>query len=293
MRQVVFVVNSAGAHHVDRLKQWCHEGAAQHGWGPCFIDTAKGAGDTELNEYLASHEEALVFAAGGDGTVRTCAQAIVRNGKATPLAVLPWGTANLFAHAVGVPTGPEAALATGFGDNERRTDVALWGEQVYVAMAGMGLDAAVVGATPDLLKEHLGWFSYAVAGLSLLHRPPHDYTVRLDGGEPLARSARSVVVGNIGALPGGFPLLPEAKVDDGLLDVCVLAPRGPLEWALLAEHVLAGRRHNEPYLERHQVKQVEVAAGAVVPREMDGEVVDSGSSLNVSVLPAALVVRVP
>ncbi len=293
MRQVAFVVNSAGGRHQGRLRQWCREGAERHGWYPRFIDTAGGAGDAELNEYLATREDALVFAAGGDGTVRTCAQVIVATGTATPLAVLPWGTANLFAHSVGIPTGPEAALATGFGQNERRTDVAICGDHVCVAMAGMGLDAAVVGATPELLKEHLGWFSYAVAGLSNLHLPPHDYTLRLDGGEPLARSARTVVVGNIGALPGGFPLLPEARVDDGLLDVCVLAPRGPLEWALLAEHVLAGSRHNEPYLERHQVRRVEVTAGAVVPRQIDGEVIASGTELKVSVLPAALVVRVP
>ncbi len=162
---------------------------------------------------------------------------------------------------------------------------------VVVAMAGMGLDATVVAATPALLKEHLGWASYAIAGLGNLHVPPHDFTVRLDGGEPITRSARTVVVGNMGTLPGGFLLLPEARLDDGLLDVAVLSPRGPLGWAWLAAHVLAGAPHDGPYLERYQAKHVEVEAAAELPRQVDGEVITAGRSLSVEVLPGALRVR--
>ena len=60
--------------------------------------------------------------------------------------------------------------------------------------------------------------------------PPGDFTITLDGGEPLRRRARCVVVGNAGLLPGGFVLLPGARLDDGLLDVGILAPSGLLGW---------------------------------------------------------------
>ena len=114
-------------------------------------------------------------------------------------------------------------------------------------MAGIGLDAAVVAATREQLKRRLGWVAYAAAGVTRLALPPRDFTVRLDDAEPLRRRARCVVVANAGLLPGGFTLLPGARLDDGLLDVGILAPSGTWGWVRVAGRVLArGRRPARP-----------------------------------------------
>ena len=84
------------------------------------------------------------------------------------------------------------------------------------------------------------------------------FTVRLDGGPPLARLARSVVIGNVGLLPGGFALLPDARLDDGLLDVGILAPAGLPGWGLVARRVVTGSRHDNPNLERYRARRVEI-----------------------------------
>ena len=107
-------------------------------------------------------------------------------------------------------------------------------------MAGIGLDAEVVAATPRLLKRRAGWLAYAAAGVAHLAGRGERFTVRLDDDEPLARQARCVVVGNAGLLPGGFTLLPQARLDDGLLDVGILAPSGPAGWLRVAHRVLTG-----------------------------------------------------
>ncbi|MGC8626145.1 MAG: diacylglycerol/lipid kinase family protein [Acidimicrobiales bacterium] len=297
MRRAAVVVNSAGTRHLDRLQRSCGEVGRLYGWDVALIDMglgpAPGQGRAELASYLSAGTERLVLAAGGDGIARACAEVIVTLGADVPLAVVPLGTANLFAQALGTPQRTEAALAVGFGGNERRVDVGKCNGRVFVAMAGTGLDAAVVGATPAHLKQHLGWFSYAIAGLSNLHLPPHDFTVSLDGKDAFSCSARSVVIGNTGCLPGGFSLMPEARLDDGLLDVAVLAPRGAMDWALLADHVLAGKKHDEAYLRRHQAKSVEVTANADLPRQLDGEAMAPGRSLAIEVLHQALLVRSP
>src|ERR1700744_2360408 len=110
--------------------------------------------------------------------------------------------------------------------------------ELYAAMAGIGLDAAVVEAARRDVKRRLGWVAYAVSGLTRLWWPASDFTLRLDGGKPLHRRARCVVVGNSGLLPGGFGLLPGARLDDGRLDVGVLAPSGPWGWPRVAGHIL-------------------------------------------------------
>jgi diacylglycerol kinase family enzyme len=160
-------------------------------------------------------------------------------------------------------------------------------------MAGIGLDAEVVAATPRLLKRRAGWLAYGAAGIAHLAGRGERFTVRLDDDEPLARQARCVVVGNAGLLPGGFTLLPQARLDDGLLDVGILAPAGPAGWLRVAHQVLTGSDRGGRPLERHQARRVEIRAETELPREVDGEVITPGRSLTVTLLRRALTVRVP
>lgn len=239
----------------------------------------------------------LVFAAGGDGTVQGCAQALA--GTRIPLAIIPLGTANLTARALGIPHRPGRAIETGFRGRDHRIDLARAedlaraGDTVFTAMAGIGLDATVVRATRPRSKRRLGWFSYAATGLARLSAPRARFTIRMDGGEPLVRTARSVVVGNVGLLPGGFPLLPGACLDDGLLDVGILAPSNPADWAIVAAQVISRDTRQHRRLERYQARRVEIGSDAELPRQADGEVLAPGRTLSVSVWPAALTVRLP
>lgn len=296
-RCVAFVISRTATRQRDRVEQHCRDVAGSNDWDPIFLDGGpeEGAwadGVAVLSRDLVAAGARLVFAAGGDGTVGACAQALAGTGAS--LAILPLGTANLAARDLGVPFGLEAALAVGFGGHERQVDLAVADGRTFVAMAGMGLDAAVVQATPALLKTQLGWAGYAVAGLSCLRGQSHEFEVRLDGGEPLIRRAQAVVVGNVGILPGGFVLLPDARLDDGLLDVGLVAPEGPVGWALLAGSVLLGGRHlRGRHLEHYQAHHVEIRADADVPREVDGEIVTPGRSLTVTLRHEVLTVRIP
>ena len=238
----------------------------------------------------------LVFAIGGDGTVRTCADALAYSGAA--LAIIPRGTANLFARALGVPSGLDAALGVGFGAEERVVDLAVLERPgtdglAFAAMAGIGLDAAVVQSTPRLLKEHLGWVAYAAGALVHLGSRPREFMLSLDGEPPLSRRAHCVVVGNVGILPGSFSILPGASLEDGSLDVGVLAPQHLLGWAVMARRMLAHGHDVDRQFEHHRASTVEVSTGTDLPRELDGEMIAPGRSLSVKVLPKALLVRAP
>jgi len=160
-------------------------------------------------------------------------------------------------------------------------------------MAGIGLDAAVVGATAARLKGAAGWLGYGATGVRRLAGARTHFEIRLDGGDPLGRQARCVVVGNVGLLPGGFVLLPEARPDDGLLDVGILAPAGLFGWPRVSWRVLTRSRRDDAVLERYQARRVEIAAEAKLPRQADGELIGAAASLTVALAPGGLLVRVP
>ncbi len=108
MRNVAFVINPVSIRHMGVLQSHCRELAAANGWEPELMGTVAGESAPELLGHLSRYAEAggdrLVFAVGGDGTVRACATALAHTGAA--LAIVPRGTANLFARALGVPSRP-------------------------------------------------------------------------------------------------------------------------------------------------------------------------------------------
>lgn len=320
MPAVAFVINSTLARASGHFFALCRAAAVKAGWKPELVPTDKaGAGVTAAREAAADGID-LVVAVGGDGTVRGCAEALADTG--VPLGIVPLGTGNLLARTMGIPShpgealdialAPEAARSPGAGYSHgarhthrgrhpqksgqpraatRRIDLATADGAPFTAMAGMGLDAAVVAATR--LKHQFGWLAYALSGAAHLADPPARFTIRMDDGPPIVRTARSVVVGNSGLLPGGFTLLPEARLDDGLLDVAILAPHGPFGWPRLATRVLTNSHVQDEQLERLQARTVEITAETELPREVDGEVVAAARTLAVAVRPAALIVRVP
>jgi diacylglycerol kinase family enzyme len=328
MTVVAFVVNRTLLRDSRGFLRRCQAAARDRGWDPWLGPTTETENGRGLARRAVADGAALVFAAGGDGTVRACAEALA--GTGVPLAIVPLGTANLTARALGVPGPAGRALEAGFCGRDRTIDLARiddasgdgadgdgdgadgdgdgadgdgdgadgggdgGGGTWFTAMAGIGLDAAVVEAAARApFKRRLGWMAYAVAGATRLSLPPRDFTVQLDDAEPIRRRARCVVVANAGLLPGGFALLPGARLDDGRLDVGVLAPSGTWGWVRVAGRVLTGGRRHDRQLESFPARRVRISAEAGLPRQADGETIAPARALAVSVCPGALVVRQP
>jgi diacylglycerol kinase family enzyme len=292
------VVNGARVRHPARLRSACQRTAAAAGWQPPLMlpTTARDAGAGQARAALQAGA-ALVAVVGGDGTVRACAEVLA--GSGVPLAIIPAGSANLTARALDIPWRLESALDVAFRGRNVAIDLGSADGQVFVAMAGIGLDAAVVGAAHGLAKRLAGWPAYALAAAGQVLRPAVTFSVRLDGGEPLTRQARCVTAGNSGALPGGFAIMPQARLDDGRLDVVFLAPSGLLGWAYVGCRVAVGSGRDDLQLERFQATVIEIraewpgSAALALPRQLDGELISPSSSLSIHVLPGALLVRVP
>src|SRR5262245_27603504 len=144
MPRVAFVVNGSLVRGSGRFLTLCREAAARFGWAADVLVTEKAEAGVSAASSAALDGAELVVAVGGDGTVRGCAEGLA--GTGVPLGVVPHGTANLHARTLGIPRQVRCALAVvlGTGSVDRVIDLAVADGVPFTAMAGMGLDAAVV-----------------------------------------------------------------------------------------------------------------------------------------------------
>jgi diacylglycerol kinase family enzyme len=285
------VVNPVKVPDLDLLRRTIVAALAAAGWPePMWLETTVDDPGSGLAGQAVRDGAELVFACGGDGTVMACVTALA--GTDVALAVLPAGTGNLLATNLGltgdVATGIEVVLRGG----RRRIDVGSVGEQSFAVMAGMGFDAHMLDATNDTAKKHIGWLAYAAGAAKHLRDRPMHLSIALDDKPPFTRRPRTVIVGNVGRLQGGMRLLTDAQPDDGLLDVAILSPRTLRHWAALGWGVLR-RKQSVPSMETHTATRVQIRSKRNQPRQLDGDLIDPGKELLVTVRPKALLLCVP
>ncbi|PZR53355.1 diacylglycerol kinase [Xylanimonas oleitrophica] len=342
---------------VDTVRRVCRQAALPP---PRFYETTvEDPGVGQAREALAAGAD-LVVAAGGDGTVRAVASAMV--GSDVPMGLLPAGTGNLLARNLDIPvTSVAEAMAVVLGGRDRRIDVG-WArilehapeeeprarqvesrhdfprqeagraeelpgpptegeppvrpgdedapvpgtvedsageKEIFLVIAGLGFDAAMVADTDDDLKRRVGWLAYFVSGVRHLHGRRLRAQVQLDDAEPTTHRLRTVMVGNCGRLPGGVTLLPDAVIDDGELDVAAIDTRGGVVgWAqLMGEVVLqgVGMRNELPgkigRIDHARARRARIRVEGGEQAQVDGDPMGRVVEMEAWVEPGALLVR--
>ena len=261
----------------------------------------------------------VVVAAGGDGTINEVVNGLGTSG--VTLGVLRVGTVNVFGRELGIPKDLAAAWAVlergrvravDLGYAEPVADVggtdwpaARGARRYFVQLAGVGFDAWAVQNASWKLKKQIGPLSYVWAGLIAVARPcaPVEVTA-LDGvtadprslpppGATVTARGTVVLIGNGRRYGGEFAVFPEARLDDGRLDVCVFARGGYLDVVRYASGVLRGvhtRWKDVTYWQGAEF--ICRAVGAAVPFQLDGEIVGM-TPVRFGLLPRALRVVVP
>lgn len=267
------------------------------GWAePLWLETTVDDPGTGQARKAVEQGVDVVMACGGDGTVRSVAEALAGTGVA--MGLLPAGTGNLLARTLGTPLEMAAAARVALTGDDRAIDIGRVrvdgesDERVFLVMAGTGFDAEVMGNTPEALKAKVGPLAYVVSGLRAMRGRRTKVTIRLDGGEELRRRTRTVLVGNSGTLLGGLVLMPDAEVDDGVLDVVNLAPKGVPGWIAVAARVISRRRRGHERVEHWTAKEVVITAEDAQASQIDGDPIGDVTEMAVRVDAGALVVRV-
>lgn len=229
----------------------------------------------------------LVFAWGGDGMVRRCAEVLA--GTAVSLAIVPAGTANLLASNLGIPKDIAGAVEIGLRGRRRRLDVGRLNGERFVVMAGAGFDAAMIrDAGNGKLKERFGRLAYVWSGATNLRAKAFRAEVAVDGNRWFKGKASCILLGNVGTLFGGVEVFEHASPEDGRLELGVATADGLVEWARLLARTALGSPTASPFVQTTTGRKIRIKLDRKVRYELDGGDRRKLKSFKVDVEPAAL-----
>lgn len=264
-------------------------------------DVVAYAGDSversrELARAALETEPAALVVVGGDGTLSTLLDVVV--GSRVPIALVPAGTGNDFARALGLPTDAvhaADAAALALDGRARAIDVGhietADASRLFLTVVALGFDARVSDRT-NRLRWPRGRARYYLALIAELARlAPVPFRVSIDGAPARSCPGTLIAIGNTGSYGGGMPICPRSEADDGQLDVTHVAPLSRRRLVRLFPLLLAGTHLARPEVTAARATRVRVGAPGLVAYA-DGERIGTGAT-TVTVRAGALTMLVP
>lgn len=241
----------------------------------------------ELAKQALAEGRRFIVAVGGDGTVNEIAS-VLAGVPEVKFGILPFGTGNDLASALGIPTEPKAAAELILNGKAAPCDIGAANGRIFANICGLGFDVDVLRSVDKHKKGHQGMLPYLIGIMDALrHRTKVHARITLDGGETMELDAMMITICNGTRFGGGIRIAPEAKADDGLFDVCII------KWIKLHTvlHLLPkainGKHLGKKPVLYMRAKKVEVVTSEELLCETDGETVLT-TPLKCEIIPGAL-----
>jgi diacylglycerol kinase (ATP) len=290
MRPLLIVNPSSGRERGVEYADEIAEGL-RRAFGDVDIVQTEGDGDAEQAAHAyASSGGRRLFVGGGDGTVNEALNGVASSGRLADVTfgIVPLGTGNDFAAALGIPVEIPEALDTLLAGRVLDVDVGVVNGRHFLNTSGGGFIAeASVAVTPQL-KTIAGRLAYLIGGAqALMEYEPVRATVTAEPGRfRMGLGLHTFAVCNSRLIGGGRLIAPEAIIDDGLLDLCLIEEMGSLEFLTLARKVADGAHVDDPRVRYVQASSILIELDRETNINTDGEVL-SATRCEYSVLPHA------
>ena len=293
MTHVLLIANPAsrrGGRVVEDAQRAITDGGAS-----CDVVLTERSGHAREISASRGRDYDVVFALGGDGTAMEVAGALA--GTSIPIGVLPGGTGNLLARALGIPRDIRRAVPQLLGGRVRRIDLGVVLGHRFAVAAGVGIDAAMVAETPQWMKRRLGVLAYTIIATKAALRAVllrRFFLARVDvDGEIIERQAAAVLFANFGTiLEDRITFGPDIVVDDGLLDCCIFSPSNLRDAIRIMWRVTRRDFRPDSALLYRKGKQFRLETVPVLPLQADGELLGV-TPVDISVEPLAVHLLVP
>jgi YegS/Rv2252/BmrU family lipid kinase len=240
----------------------------------------------ELAAAAARDRADLAIVWGGDGTVNEAGTSLL--GSETALGLVPAGSGNGLAAALGTPRDPAAAIALALDGQRRRIDAGTIAGRPFFNIAGIGVDARIARRFNERGKGARGPGPYFAIGISEGYRyRAQEYDVELDGDRWTLR-ALLIAFANGREYGTGATLCAAACLDDGLLDAVVVEDRSVVARFWHARHLASGTPDRAPRVIARSVRHARIRSDAPMEYHVDGEVGRMEGEIEVTIKPGAL-----
>ena len=265
--------------------------AAEGVTDPLWFEVKKGRLAPKYARKAAAKGADVLFVWGGDGTVQRCVDAVADTD--TAVAILPAGTANLLAANLGVPHDLAGAVQVGLHGDRRRLDTGSVNGERFTVMAGAGLDARMITDADRGAKDRLGRAAYVVTGIKNLGARRVRATIDVDGKRFFKGKVACVLAANVGKILGGIEAFPQARPDNGRLELGVVTARNPIQWARTFGRLALGDTERSPFAEVTRGKEFTIKFDQKVRYELDGGARPASRKLRIKVRPGSVTVCLP
>lgn len=226
---------------------------------------------TELDRETYKDEYKKIIAAGGDGTINVCVNAMIENNIDLPIAIFPAGTANDFAYAFNMPNEIDEMLDIALGESYTMSDVGIINGKYFINVAAMGRVVDVSQKTDPTLKNTIGVTAYYLKGLAEIPNLKPTKVV-LTTREKVYREKMYFMVVMNGKSAGGFKkLAPNSEVNDGLLDVILFRSMTWFEMPRILMKILQGNHSDSKKVLHFQTDNLVIESESDLPTDIDGE----------------------
>jgi diacylglycerol kinase (ATP) len=255
------------------------------------VELRTPAGPEALTEEASrAAEDGLerVVVVGGDGSLHQAIRGLA--GTQTALGIVPAGTGNDLARALGLALDSSVALQTALHGSVRTIDLGRVDGKPFAGIAAIGFDSEVLDFMQRQPRKMRGPLAYAYAVLRTLltFKPP---TLRIESeGGTFEGPAMLAAVANSPVFGGGMRIAPEASLDDGWLNLVILKPTSVLKSLLLFAKVYGGTHVGHPAVSHHKVQTVTLFSDRPITANGDGEPLSSAGNAGtvVEIWPKAL-----
>ncbi len=255
-----------------------------------LLYTRRSIGATTLCKSIDEDAYDTVIAAGGDGTINEVVNGM--SGKKIKLGIIPVGTVNVLAKELNIPLQVEKAVGIIAKGKVKTIDTVSADERVFVLMAGVGFDAYSIFKVDSGVKRYFGVFAYVFASVyAALRYPSRLLRISMDNNRK-RDEGYFVLVSNTAYYGGKIPVAPDARMDDGYIDVLVFKSR---KIYLLFHYLgasLLGKHSAVSYMQHYRVKNLTVTSEQNVLVHTDAEIAGS-LPMRFQVRPKSLRIIVP
>lgn len=284
-KRILFVINPvSGGKKKTAFNKQVLEVLDLNRFDPTFKVTDHANHAYELAKSAIEEQYDAVIAVGGDGTINEIGSALA--GSEVPLGIIPEGSGNGLAYYLGIPMNESAALRRINRFDSVEIDCEKVGDRYFFNMAGIGFDASVSDKfASETFRGPVGYLRTAINVLSKYK--PRKYSLKIDG-KVYEREAFMVSVANSPQYGNNAYIAPNASINDGLLDVCIVHKFPLYILPMMIFHLFNKTADQSEYVEIIPGKEICIEQEGKAPVHLDGEPMDLGDKIDIKVQSNAL-----